>query len=201
MPRIAIVLTEGYADWECAFLNGVGRGFYGLDTVNAMPGGRTVTSQGGLRTVATARLEDVGPDRYDGLVICGGTIWETEQAPDAGRIAAAFVRAGKPVGGICGGTLALARAGLLDDRAHTSNGLDFLSTNVPDYRGAKGYVDTVGAVSDRNVITAPGTAPVHFTGEIFRAAGLDDGAVAGFLGMLAAEHRETRDPMPAARAG
>lgn len=31
MPRIAILLTPGFADWECALIAGTGGPFYGLD--------------------------------------------------------------------------------------------------------------------------------------------------------------------------
>lgn len=40
---------------------------------------------------------------------------------------------GAVVGAICAGTIAAARAGLLDGRPHTSNGLDFLKHWVKDY--------------------------------------------------------------------
>jgi hypothetical protein len=42
---------------------------------------------------------------------------------------------GGVVGGICAGTLALARAGLFSDRAHTSNGRGWILEHVPGYAG------------------------------------------------------------------
>ena len=79
--------------------------------------------------------------------------------------------AGVPVAAICGATIAAARAGLLDDRAHTSNERDYLVTHAPEYRGGRHYVDTL-AVRDRGVITASGAAPIEFAREIFEELGV-----------------------------
>ena len=66
---------------------------------------------------------------------------------------------------ICGATLGLARAGLLDDRPHTSNAPDFLASN-PNYCGADHY-QVAKVVSDGTVITAPATAPIYFARAVF----------------------------------
>lgn len=189
MPRIAIVLTEGYADWECAFLNGIGHAFYGIDTQNVTPDGSAITSQGGLKTLPDDSLANVEPSAFDALVLCGGTIWETANAPDMKRLALSFLDEGKSVAAICGGTLALAKAGILDKRQHTSNAPDYLTTNAKTYNGKSLYVDQVTAIEDQNIITAPGNAPAHFSAAVFRAIGIDEKTVSEFLGMLSAEHR------------
>ena len=68
-----------------------------------------------------------------------------------------------PVAAICGATGGLALAGLLDDRAHTSNAAEFL-TGL-GYGGAAHYRDEP-AVTDGDLITASSTAPVEFAREI-----------------------------------
>jgi transcriptional regulator GlxA family with amidase domain len=78
-----------------------------------------------------------------------------------------FSAAGVPIAAICAGTLAAARAGLLNDRRHTSNMPGYIAEHVPDYEGASLYQD-VPAVNERSVITASGLAPVDFAREIFR---------------------------------
>lgn len=61
---------------------------------------------------------------------------------------------------ICGATLALANAGILNNKRHTSNGPNFLTGNSTDYAGQSLYVDIPSAVVDQNVITAAGSAQV-----------------------------------------
>jgi putative intracellular protease/amidase len=187
-PRLAIVLTDGYADWECAFLNGIGSAYYGIETLNVSPNGDKIVSQGGLRTTPDESLASVKSDAFSALVICGGTVWETDNAPDMKLLASDFLNEGKHVAAICGGTLALANAGILDDKRHTSNASDFLTRNSNIYSGQSLYVDEVTAIEDQNVITAPGIAPAHFSAAVFRAAGIDEKTVSEFLGMLSAEH-------------
>lgn len=188
MPKIAIVLTNGYADWECAFLNGIGNSYYGVETLNAAPAGQTVVSQGGLTTIPSGSVEEIEPNEFDCLVICGGVIWESTEAPDITKTILDFLKNEKYVAAICGGTLALANAGILNDIHHTSNTLEFLKNNSTIYNGASNYIEDHKAVIDKRIITAAGSAPASFTAEIFRAVGIADETVKDFLKMLSAEH-------------
>lgn len=60
---------------------------------------------------------------------------------------------------------------------------------APGYAGAARYVESPVSIRDGNVITAPGSAPVSFTAEVFRAAGVDEARVREFTAMLATEFR------------
>jgi putative intracellular protease/amidase len=73
---------------------------------------------------------------------------------------------GIPIAAICAATVAIARLGLLRGRRHTSNGLEYLRLNVPDYAEAANYVDSP-AVRDRGLITASGLGDVEFARELF----------------------------------
>ena len=84
-------------------------------------------------------------------------------------LARRFIDAGIPVAAICGATLGLAQAGLLDRRRHTSNASVFLSSS--GYAAGDLYVEE-RAVTDRGLITASGCHPVEFAVEIFRALNL-----------------------------
>lgn len=187
MTTIVTILTEGYADWETALLNAVGRGFYHLDTRFATPGGKPVTSAGGLKVTPDLAVEDIDVNAIDALVVNGGEAWSQADAPDIGKVLVAARDAGKTVGGICDATLALAKAGLLDDVEHTSNSAD----NLPKtgYRGAAHYQDQPAAVVAGRIVTAPGTAPVSFMAGVMETLGLRDDNLEFYLGMHAAEHK------------
>ena len=187
MTRIVTVLTEGFADWETALLNAVAHAFYGVETSFASPGGRAVTSSGGMRVTPDRALEGLDVADYDAIVVNGGTIWQSEAAPDLRQLLQTAREQGKVIGVICDATVAAARAGLLDHVAHTSNGVGYLDTT--GYAGAGLYRDSDAAVSDQRVISAPATAPVSFMAEILRALGLADENLGIYLGMHAAEHR------------
>jgi putative intracellular protease/amidase len=67
----------------------------------------------------------------------GGTSWDCTHDDDpAVEAARAFVNEGVPVAAICGATSGLARGGLLDDRAHTSNAKEYLE-HQPGYRARR----------------------------------------------------------------
>ena len=72
---------------------------------------------------------------------------------------------------ICAATLALGRAGVLDDRRHTSNARSYLPAHADGYAGAEHYVD-VPVIADRHVITASGLAAVDFARAIFAELGV-----------------------------
>jgi putative intracellular protease/amidase len=187
MTTIVTILTEGFADWETALLNAVARGYYNVETRFATPGGTPVTSTGSMRVTPDLALEDLDPQHFDALVVCGGTIWQTDDAPDMEPVVTATRAAGKLVAGICDGTVALARTGVLDAVAHTSNGEGYLDGT--GYAGKARYSDVPHAVSADKVITAPATAPVSFMQEILRSVGVADENLDFYVGMHAAEHQ------------
>lgn len=186
--KVALILTPGFADWEYAFIAGVGGPFYGLDVAFFAPQPGTLCSQGGLTAVVEKGVDEVADWHPSAIVVVGGTVWETAHAPDISVLLKEQLERGVTVAGICGGTLALARAGLLNDRAHTSNDADFLTRNAANYAGQSHFVASASAVVDSHVITAPGTAPVSFSARVFGALGVDEDTVRQFKAMMAAEH-------------
>jgi putative intracellular protease/amidase len=71
-----------------------------------------------------------------------------------------------PIAAICAATTAVVKLGLLRGRKHTSNGLAYLRSKVPEYAQEQDYVDSP-AVRDRGLITASGVAPIEFARELF----------------------------------
>ena len=187
MSKIAIVLTPGFAEWEYAFIGGTGGSFYGIDIRYFAPRPGQFQSQGGLTCEVTNDVDVIDAWQPDTVVIIGGPIWESEDAPDMTPVLSKQLSRGGTVAGICGGTLALARAGILNNVEHTSNAPSYLS-EAGGYSGAGLYVESATAIASERVITAPGIAPVTFTAEVFKSAGIGDEVVGQFLAMMATEH-------------
>ncbi len=191
MSKIALILTEGFADWEYALIAGTGGAFYGLDIRFFATETGEVRSQGGLTALVSHRLEEIAAWSPTVIVVVGGVIWDSAEAPDIGELLKTHHIEGGVVAGICGGTLALARAGLLNNTPHTSNDAEFLEKNAVGYSGFKQYRESASAVSADRIITAPGVAPVTFTAAVFAGAGAEEGAIMQLKSMLSAEHVAT----------
>jgi putative intracellular protease/amidase len=188
MARVGLILTPGFADWEYAFIAGTASPFYGIDVRFFASTTGQFRSQGGLAVTVDSNLQHCLDWKPDVVVIIGGMLWEHADAPDIRDFLHASRSSGATIAGICGGTLALARAGLLDSVSHTSNSADFLQQNSVGYEGAAFYRSSQVAVVADRIITAPGPAPVSFTCAVFEAAGLSSENVSQFRSLLAAEH-------------
>jgi putative intracellular protease/amidase len=169
MSRKAVYLlvVEGFADWEPAHAVAELRrsGNYRVEAVGL--GREPVQSMGGIRVLPSATLTEVDPADVAVFIVPGGDRWEA--APPESEIQDLLERLDAqavPIAAICGGTLAIAKTRLLRGRRHTSNGLDYLRSQVPDYAEAANYVN-VPAVRDRGLITASGLGDVEFAREIF----------------------------------
>jgi len=92
-------------------------------------------------------------------VLPGAEIWDAGGGDAFVAAAARFLDAGVPVAAICGATAGLARAGLLDERDHTSAAPEYLAAT--GYAGGDRYVDA-RAVLDGDLITAGPQSPVQF---------------------------------------
>lgn len=185
--RLAIVLYEGFADWECALLMAAARTHLGVDIEVATADGAPVTSMGGLDVSAHLSIDALDPAGFDGLVICGGSVWETDTVLDLSATIRAFDRDKRLVAAICGGVNALATSGLLDGIAHTANSAESLLA-LSGYHGRQHYCDQPQALRSGHVVTAAGTAPISFTGEILRGLGLGSQELDGFLALYGREH-------------
>jgi putative intracellular protease/amidase len=72
------------------------------------------------------------------------------------------------VAAICGATEAMAKAGMLNDRPHTSNSLDYLKMMFSNhYKGEAHYVQEP-AVTDDNLISANFSSPHDFAWHILK---------------------------------
>lgn len=170
-----------------AFIAGTASPFYGIDVRFFAPTTGQFCSQGGLVVTVDSSLQQCLDWKPDVVVIIGAMVWESADAPDIRDFLHDSRSSGATIAGICGGTLALARAGLLDTVPHTSNSADFLQ-NAVSYEGFTLYRSSSIAVMEDRIITAPGTAPVSFTCAVFEGAGLSSESISQFRSMLAVEH-------------
>lgn len=125
-----------------------------------------VCSCGGFRTLPDYTF-DTMPDDYAALVLIGGFGWaNVELATPVVQIVQRAIDTGEIVGAICNGASFLARHGFLNDVRHTGNGLEQLRLWGGDkYTNAEQYVH-VQAVSDKNIVTANGSATLEFAREL-----------------------------------
>lgn len=174
---IACIVFEGFADWEPAYALAELRRS-GQRTVRTVGFTRDpVVSMGGLRVVPDMELAEVRPAEVELMILPGGDLWEAGSYPRPAleSLIAALLATRTPVAAICAGTLALGRAGVLNERDHTSNMRAYLPAHAPEYTGAAHYVEAP-AVRDDGVITASGLAPVDFAHAIFQELGVFDEA-------------------------
>lgn len=167
-PTAYVLLINGFADWEAASaLAELQRTFgYPVNVIGLNSG--SVVSMGGLKVATDLSVSEFVAESASILILSGGDAWTRGELPEVSDAVQSVVALGRPVAAICAATLALAHAGLLDDRLHTSNGAGFIETHVAKYRGQNLYRPQK-SVRDKNVITANGLAPFAFAAEIFRA--------------------------------
>jgi putative intracellular protease/amidase len=171
---VHMLVPEGLADWEPGYAL-AGLRNWGKVPVRTVGFTRDpVTTMGGVRILPDLALAEL---RSDGeavrlLLIPGGDLWEGDYpAPLLDPVLQELEAARVPIAAICGATVAVARAGLLRGRRHTSNAPDYLARLAPDATDPAEYVD-LPAVRDRGVITASGLAPVEFAYEVFAELGV-----------------------------
>ncbi|MFL5629164.1 MAG: type 1 glutamine amidotransferase family protein, partial [Ktedonobacteraceae bacterium] len=124
-----------------------------------------VTTIGGVTILPDMSLDELEPAQSAMLILPGGAGWEKGEHAEALEKAKQFLAAGVPVAAICGATVGLALAGILDEKQHTGNSPDELKAT--NYRGEAFYQHQL-AVTDGNVITAGATAPVDFAYHILK---------------------------------
>lgn len=124
-----------------------------------------VRSIGGFRTLPDYSFETM-PDDYAALVLIGGFGWSTPVADQVTPIIRNAVDRGKIVGAICNAASFMAKCGFLNAVRHTGNGPDQLKLwGGESYINPAGYVHAQ-AVSDRNIVTANGSATLEFAREL-----------------------------------
>ena len=185
---VGLVFVDRFADWEFGLLSGSAAEWFGGRVVALSPVAGTLRSMGGLKLTPDRGVEPEENADLDGLAVIGSDTWAEQDAPDISPLLHATLARGAIVGGICAGTLALARAGLFEGRRHTSNGAGWLQSKIGDYPGSALYQDVPYAVRDAHIVSASGAAPGTFATSFLEALYPEQaGQVAEMRGFIAQE--------------
>lgn len=178
MFAVYVYALDTMADWEIGYVTAElnsGRFFKsGAPDVTVKTAGiskEPVKTMGGLTIIPDCIIDDIAANEKGVLLLPGGNTWDDLRHRSIVKKAAELLSAGGTVCAICGATAALAQAGLLDNRPHTSNGSGFLDMFCPGYKGQNYYVDKP-SVSDGNLITASGTGALAWARQIIEHLGV-----------------------------
>lgn len=127
-----------------------------------------VTTMGGLTIMPDILLSECSLTSTDTLILPGGNTWTEAIHQPMLQLARRCMEEGVLVAAICGATIALAQAGLLNSRPHTSNDLEYLKMICHAYTGEEYYMKQ-SAVTDGKLITASGIAPLEFAVHVLKA--------------------------------
>lgn len=171
--KVYIFLFDGFADWEISYVTPHLQKSekYELATVSLT--GQNVKSMGGLQVISNYRLSDINYENSAMFILPGGDAWERKELPEVIPFIQNLAQRQIPIAAICGATTLLADMKLLDSVKHTSNSKDYLNKFCPNYEGQDNYVGKEDysnpiAITDCNIITSSGIAPVEFAKEIFK---------------------------------
>ncbi|HEX2935915.1 MAG TPA: DJ-1/PfpI family protein [Bacteroidales bacterium] len=122
---------------------------------------------GGIRIIPDITVDEFDTNLADALILPGADTWLEPKYKPTLAIIQQCLESNVLVAAICGATSILAQAGILDNRKHTSNDLTYLQAVSPNYKGESFYVSDP-AVTDGNLITATGLAPLEFAHEVLK---------------------------------
>lgn len=162
------------ADWEIGYLSAeLNSGRYykkGLSPLKIVTIGidkNPVITMGGIKILPDIEYNECVIEDAAALILPGGNTWTEPIHNPILKKAEEFLQKDVIVGAICGATMGLAESGMLNERWHTSNDLEFLKMTCPNYAGEK-YYKQEPAVTDGNLITASGIAPLEFTVHVLK---------------------------------
>jgi putative intracellular protease/amidase len=162
MKRAVVYLHEGLMDWELGFiLPELTDSHYRVETVAETRD--LVSTQGGLKIVPDSTLDSLKLEGMEIIILPGGAGWkDLENHRRILDLLPQLKAQGVCIAAICDATLGLAKLGMLDSIAHTSNYLPALKAAVPEYKGGDFYQADQLAVGDEGIVTASGIGALEF---------------------------------------
>ncbi len=172
MFTVYVYTLDTLADWELGYVAAElhSKRFFKKDapSISVKTTGvskESVKTMGGLTVIPDCSISDIAVDEKSVLLLPGANTWNDTKHGAIIEKAGELLSAGATVCAICGATVALANAGLLDQRPHTSNGMGYLEMCSPCYNGQQFYVDKP-SVADHNLITASSTGALLWAKQI-----------------------------------
>jgi putative intracellular protease/amidase len=128
---------------------------------------KPIKSMGGIEITPDMDVKNIKIQAGDLIVLPGADTWLNQNNDEILHFLKENMDKDITVAAICGATFSLANYGLLDKIKHTNNDLDFLKMVCPNYKGEKYYCNEP-VVTENNLITATGIAPLEFTCAIMK---------------------------------
>lgn len=178
MITVYVYVLDTLADWEIGHVTAElkSRRFFKKDAPEVLlktvgDSLAPIRTMGGILVVPDCRIDDIAVSDASVLLLPGSNAWNDAERKEIVDKARDLLVVGGTVCAICGATTALASAGLLDARSHTSNGPGFLDMFVPHYKGQDFYVDEP-SVADGNLITASSVGGLPWAKDIIEHLGV-----------------------------
>lgn len=172
MFTVYIYVLDTLADWELGYVTAelnsgrfVKKDAPEVSVKTVAISKEPVKTMGGLTIVPDCSISDIEVGEKSVLLLPGANTWDNPKHSAIIEKAGELLSVGAIVCAICGATVALANAGLLDQRPHTSNGAGYLEMVSPAYKGEKFFVDAP-SVADHNLITASSTGALLWAKQI-----------------------------------
>jgi putative intracellular protease/amidase len=176
--NVFLYVLDTLADWEISFLTAeINSGRYlrkDIKTPKIIKVGNDLTpikTMGGLEITPDIDVHNIILENGDLIILPGANTWQNGNHQKILAKITEVIDEDVIVGAICGATFALADNGILDNKRHTSNDKGFLKMICQKYKGENLYEDKP-AVTDNNLITASGIAPLEFTYEVIKKTGI-----------------------------
>ena len=176
--KVYIYILNTLADWEIGYLTAELNSGRFLDKtrppVELIKIGNTtepIKTMGGITITPDENIDNIKFEEDDLLILPGADTWTEEENKKIIDIVSSIIDEKVIIAAVCGATIALANKGILNNRKHTSNDLEVLKMFCPEYTGENFYLNQP-AVTDDNLITASGIAPLEFSYELLKRTNL-----------------------------
>ncbi|KOP68136.1 glutamine amidotransferase [Bacillus sp. FJAT-18019] len=174
MKYAYVYVLDTMADWELGYViaelnsgqyfkNRAGR--IPVKTVGAAKS--PITTKGGMTIMPDTTIEEITLESSAILLLPGADQWRNPEHKLIVEKAKQLLDAGGNAAAICGATAALANAGILNHRQHTSNSLEYLAMCCPAYEGAACYRNEK-IVVDGNLITTSAAGGLLLAREVIK---------------------------------